>query len=113
MQPNLTTGNSDMKTTFQLILTPCWIIAGGLLLGGCATSELKGYRGKPYQDSMYHGGPQRIPGRVQCAYYDLGGEGVAYHNADKRNQGSGALNPADGTYLHEFRMKEGISTSYT
>src|ERR1017187_3331553 len=113
MQPNLSIGNSDMNTIFLLILTPCWIIAGGLLLGGCATSELRGYQGKPYQDSVYHGGPQKIPGRVQCAYYDFGGEGVAYHNKDTKNHGSGELNPANGTYLNEFRMKEGISTSYT
>jgi len=40
-------------------------------------------------------------------------EGVAYHNMDATNHGSGALNPANGTYLNEFRMNEGISTSYT
>ena len=35
--------------------------------------------GQPYHDSVYHsGGPQVIPGRVMCAYYDLGGEGVAW-----------------------------------
>ncbi len=62
---------------------------------------------------MHDGGPQTIPGRVQCAYFDLGGEGVAYHTADTRNKGSGALNPADGTYLNEFRMHEAIGTSYT
>ena len=59
------------------------------------------------------GWPQKIPGRVQCAYYDLGGEGVAYHNTDTVNHGSGEFNPADGSYLNEFRMNEGISTSYT
>ncbi len=48
-----------------------------------------------------------------CAYYDLGGEGVAYHDADAKNNGSGALNPADGSYLNEFRMAEGVDTSYT
>ena len=48
-----------------------------------------------------------------CAYYDMGGEGVAYHDDDAKNNGSGALNPADGTYLHEFRMSEGVDTSYT
>jgi hypothetical protein len=30
----------------------------------------------PYHDSRYSGGPQKIPGKVLCAYYDLGGEGV-------------------------------------
>jgi hypothetical protein len=50
---------------------------------------------------------------VQCAYYDLGGEGIAYHDADAKNNGSGTLNPADGTYLNEFRMNEGVDISYT
>jgi hypothetical protein len=71
------------------------------------------YKGVPYQDSRYHAGAQKIPGRVLCAYYDLGGEGVAYHDSDAKNNGSGALNPADGSYLNEFRMGEGVDTSYT
>jgi hypothetical protein len=71
------------------------------------------YKGLPFHDSRYQGGPQKIPGRVLCAYYDLGGEGVAYHDTDPQNHGSGELNPADGTYLNEFRMHEGVDTSYT
>jgi len=71
------------------------------------------YKGSPYHDSRYQGGAQRIPGRVDCAYYDLGGEGIAYHDTDSKNNGSGALNPADGTYLNQFRMDEGVDTSYT
>ncbi len=71
------------------------------------------YAGKPFSDSRYHGGPQAIPGRVMCAYYDVGGEGVAYHDTDAINQGSGKLNPANGDYLNEFRKGEGIDTSYT
>jgi len=74
---------------------------------------LKSYKGTPYQDARYPGGPQKIPGRVQCAYYDRGGEGVAYHDSDAKNNGSGALNPADGTYLNQFRMDEGVDISYT
>jgi len=50
---------------------------------------------------------------VRCAYYDLGGEGVAYHDTDAQNKGSGTLNPADGTYFNQFRMHEGVDTSYT
>ena len=73
---------------------------------------LKTYRGTPYQDSRYHSGPQKIPGRVQSAYYDRGGEGIAYHDSDARNNGSGSLNPADGTYLNQFRMNEGVDISY-
>jgi len=71
------------------------------------------YQGTPYHDSHYQGGAQAIPGKVICAYYDLGGEGVAYHDSDAKNNGSGALNPANGTYLNEFRMSEGVDTSYT
>jgi hypothetical protein len=71
------------------------------------------YKGQPYHDNVYHSSPQVIPGRVMCAYYDLGGEGVAYHDSDATNKGSGKLNPADGSYLNEFRMHEGVDTSYT
>lgn len=74
---------------------------------------VKTYKGSPYVDARYDGGPQKIPGKVQCAYYDRGGEGVAYHDADAKNNGSGALNPADGTYLNQFRMNEGVDISYT
>jgi hypothetical protein len=70
------------------------------------------YRGKPYADERWSGGPQRLPGRVLCAYYDTGGEGVAYHDSDPENHGSGELNPVDGSYLHSFRIDEGVDTSY-
>jgi hypothetical protein len=84
-----------------------------LAAGAFASDGDPGYAGTPFHDSAYSGGPQGIPGRVQCAYFDLGGEGVAYHTPDKRNQGSGGLNPANGTYLNQFRMNEAIGTSYT
>src|SRR4030081_3400765 len=70
------------------------------------TTYLKSYKGTPYEDSRYQGGTQKIPGKVQCSYYDRGGEGVAYHDSDSKNSGSGDLNPADGTYLNQFRMEE-------
>jgi hypothetical protein len=73
----------------------------------------KEYKGTPFTDSTYKGGVQRIPGKVMCAYYDLGGEGVAYHDNDAKNQGSGGLNPLDGKYLNEFRASEGVDISYT
>jgi hypothetical protein len=71
------------------------------------------YKGTPYQDSRYQGRAQAIPGIVECAYYDRGGEGIAYHDSEAKNLGSGGLNPADGTYLNQFRMGEGVDTSYT
>ncbi len=71
------------------------------------------YKGETYHDARYRGGAQKIPGKIICAYYDMGGEGIAYHDADGKNNGSGALNPANGSYLNEFRMGEGVDTSYT
>ncbi|HXI69345.1 MAG TPA: hypothetical protein VNN22_03195 [Verrucomicrobiae bacterium] len=97
-----------MKSMYHFIFTFAL-----LSICGCATGGFKHYSGQPYHDGVYAGGPQKIPGRVQCAYYDLGGEGVAYHDSDAANNGSGKLNPADGTYLNEFRMNEGVDTSYT
>ena len=70
------------------------------------------YSGLPFHDSHFTG-PQKIPGIIFCAYYDLGGESVAYHDTDPKNHGSGELNPADGSYLNEFRMHEGVDISYT
>ncbi|MEO3406987.1 carbohydrate-binding protein [Mucilaginibacter sp. CAU 1740] len=64
--------------------------------------------GKPWQGKM-----QQLPGRLECELYDEGGEGVAYHDTDSTNNGSGKLNPANGTFLNEFRMKEGVDLSYT
>jgi len=71
------------------------------------------YQGKPYQDSRYKNGAQILPGKLQCEFYDLGGEGIAYHDTDSMNSGSGQLNPADGSYLNEFRINEPVDISYT
>jgi len=97
----------------RLGLWQLFILLGALCLPAVAPGKTKHYQGEPFHDSVYKGGPQHIPGRVMCAYYDLGGEGVAYHDADAKNNGSGGLNPADGTYLNQFRMDEGVDTSYT
>jgi hypothetical protein len=106
-------GNPDMKKELRFILQVCLVLSGGFYGGGCASTAWKGYQGAPFHDSVYQGGPQKIPGRVQCAYYDFGGEGIAYHDTDATNHGSGGLNPANGMYLNEFRMNEGVDTSYT
>lgn len=72
------------------------------------SSTAQKYKGKPWKGTV----PQ-IPGKLQCELYDIGGEGVAYHDSDSINNGSGKLNPANGTFLNEFRMKEGVDISYT
>jgi hypothetical protein len=96
-----------------LRIAHCFAALGFLAATFSAAQVPSDYQGTPYHDSHYSGGAQAIPGRVMCAYYDLGGEGVAYHDSDAKNNGSGALNPADGTYLNEFRMHEGVDISYT
>jgi hypothetical protein len=66
------------------------------------------YKGKPWK-----GVAQVIPGRVKMAYYDLGGEGLAYHDSNPTvNEGSGTLNKGP-TELDHFREKEGVDTTYT
>jgi hypothetical protein len=97
------------RSTFSIYL----IAVSMLSTTAPCQSFLTQYAGVPFHDSVYHHGPQKIPGRVLCAYYDLGGEGVAYHDSDPQNHGSGELNPSDGSYLNEFRMHEGVDTSYT
>jgi hypothetical protein len=91
----------------------CFMAASILPTTAFSQSFVSQYEGLPYDDSRYSGGPQQIPGKVLCAYYDLGGEGVAYHDTDPKDHGSGELNPADGTYLNEFRIHEGVDTPYT
>jgi hypothetical protein len=102
-----------MKINFKFAWTSLALAFAGIYLSGCASAGWQGYHGSPFSDNVYHGGAQKIPGRVQCAYYDRGGEGVAYHDSDAKNNGSGGLNPANGSYLNEFRMREGVDISYT
>lgn len=103
-----------------------WQFTAGFALLGLSTG-LNGwaalpadYTGKAFQDSMYRAGPQVIPGKVECAYYDLGGEGVAYHDTDAVNHGSGELNlkpehhrPHANPYIWSFRADEAVDISYT
>jgi len=93
----------------------CLCAATGCRSQGAATTSSfpKDYQGRPFADAKYHDGAQKIPGRVKLAYYDLGGEGVAYHDTTPQNLGSGGLNPLNGDYLNEFRHTEAVDTSYT
>lgn len=79
-----------------------------------------GYSGRPFVDSLHTGGAQIIPGKLQCALFDLGGEGVAYHDFEIENRGSGGLNlqpnhqrPHASPYDWTFRKEEGVDISYT
>lgn len=78
------------------------------------------YRGKPFVNEGQARGPQVIPGKVECAYFDLGGEGVAYHDFESENRGSGGLNlsprhqrPHATPREWAFRNKEAVDVSYT
>jgi hypothetical protein len=62
---------------------------------------------------------QTIPGRVECAFYDLGGEGVAYHDTTPINILSSVLNqqaihqrPHATAYHWNFRREEGVDISF-
>jgi hypothetical protein len=101
----------SFRSSMMLLGVPA--LLGAAMLGTPQTDFMAQYKGTPYHDSRYQGGAQAIPGTVFCAYYDLGGEGVAYHDSDAENHGSGMLNKADGSYLNEFRKDEGVDTSYT
>lgn len=67
---------------------------------------------KVYSDSVFIKGEQIIPGKIECEYYNLGGEGMAYHDTDSVNSGSGALNKGKD-YLSTFRTQEAVDISYT
>ena len=70
------------------------------------------YAGKPYRDSVHTFWGQQIPGKLECEFYDTGGEGVAYHDADDKNNGSGGLNKGLGYYAN-FRKDEAVDISFT
>ena len=90
------------------------IICSAAVITCCHSGEgIINYNGKAYSDSVYKSGAQTLPGKLQCEYYDFGGEGVTFHDSDTINSGSGRLNPADGSYLHEFRINEAVDISYT
>jgi hypothetical protein len=66
------------------------------------------YAGKPW-----NGAPQDIPGIVQCELFDLGGEGISYHDTEPLNRGSGELNLNINTPQAMFRRSEGVDISFT
>ncbi|WP_204524831.1 carbohydrate-binding protein [Confluentibacter citreus] len=65
-----------------------------------------------YADEVYKKGMQTIPGKLECEYYNFGGEGIAYHDNDTKNSGSGNLNRGTD-YLSTFRINEAVDISFT
>ncbi|MDA3892440.1 MAG: carbohydrate-binding protein [Salinivirgaceae bacterium] len=70
------------------------------------------YTGSPYLDTIRAFEVQTIPGKVECEFYDLGGDTIAYKDKDRNNNGSGSLNTGGG-YLNTFRIDEAPDMSYT
>jgi hypothetical protein len=92
-------------------------VTGLLIIGLCSFGQTTNpskinYTGIPYTDSISKSSIQTIPGKIQCEFYDLGGEGIAYHDTDNKNSGSGGLNKGAG-YLNNFRINEAVDISYT
>ncbi len=104
----------SVSHSLRVSFVSIWIASFAVLVVSALAQDLrpKDYKGTPFRDARYPG-VQFIPGRVQCEAYDVGGEGIAYHDSDAKNNGSGNLNPLDGNYLNEFRKDEGVDISYT
>jgi hypothetical protein len=102
------------------------VIFSLLLLNHSLGALPPGYKGKPFKDPTHQKGPQMIPGIVQCALYDWGGEGIAYHDVETVNLGSqlnhtsfernGApiphCSPGVPQSICFFRENEGVDISY-
>ncbi|PKB17493.1 carbohydrate-binding protein [Flavobacterium sp. 5] len=84
-----------------------------MLIYGIALISLVSFKNPFLIGNPWQGKIQQIPGKVECEFYDEGGEGIAYHDIDIDNNGSGKLNPINGNPLNEFRIKESVDISYT
>jgi Carbohydrate binding module (family 6) len=95
-------------------------VSGQQISNSAKTFVPAGYRGRSYTDSAHSIRQQVIPGKIECAYFDVGGEGVAYHDLEQENRGSGGLNlqpnhqrPHATEYHWSFRKDESVDVSYT
>jgi hypothetical protein len=77
------------------------------------------YKGKPFKPYSCAAEAQVIPGRIELAYYDKGGEGIAYHDNDALNNGAELSHksrhnpPGVSEEIAFFREKEGVDVSFT
>jgi hypothetical protein len=111
-----------VKNTFKILIFPAFLMVTISMSAGAQVPSA--YRGKPFSDdTLGFKGPQVIPGRVELAYYDFGGEGVAYHDSTATNDGA-RLNhqcfdygchwrPGIPYHIAFFRENEGVDISYT
>ncbi len=54
----------------------------------------------PPEQQPYHGTPLAIPGRIELEDFDIGADGVAYHDCDAANNG-GQYRPSSGVDIEE------------
>ena len=59
----------------------------------------------PRERGLFLGEPLAIPGVIEAEYFDLGGEGIAYHDVDALNL-AGAFRPDEGVDIYD-RLGEG------
>lgn len=59
----------------------------------------------PRERGFFMGEPLAIPGVIEAEYFDLGGEGIAYHDEDALNL-AGAFRPDEGVDIYD-RLGEG------
>jgi hypothetical protein len=98
---------------FALVSAVAIAAITGLALAADAPSNVPAdYKGKVFTDEKVTAA-QKIPGVVNLAYFDAGGEGVAYHDHNKKNEGSGGLNGGGKDYESKLRRDEAVDISYT
>jgi hypothetical protein len=97
-----------------------WIVLLGYIYASNTFAQFPtNYKGTPYPVSIHGSNIQFIPGRIELAYYDLGGEGIAYHDIDSLNNGArlsytAAHDPLGVPHnIAFFRLNEGVDITYT
>jgi hypothetical protein len=105
---------------FKLIVVCFMLIFTGFFSFNKLSAQVPStYKGRPFIDSISSFSMQTIPGRLELAFFDIGGEGVAYHDTTPTNEGaalnhtSGHQRPGITPYIAFFREKEGVDISYT
>jgi hypothetical protein len=62
--------------------------------------------------TAYNGTPATLPGVIQAENFDVGGEGVAYHDSDATNLG-GAYRPSEGVDIETTNYADGYALDWT
>ncbi len=89
--------------SFPLVLSACYATNNQKVEITTSSTGMEplvaGYAGQPYA--------RVIPGIIECEQYDLGGEGVAYHDIEATNEGTGccdnALRPNEGPDINMIK----------